>query len=107
MGSVIGDVLPLTVGVAAGRVAGVVVTATVVTIIADTVGLSTAGGDDPAWFGPPLGPSVPQCNMLAPAVRRDRRHIRRRGTGTAPEWNVRLKPWGGREDHDYGRNDQS
>jgi hypothetical protein len=30
-----------------------------------------------------------------------------RGIGTAPEWNVRLKPWGGREDHDYGRNDQS
>ena len=70
MGSVIGCGLPLAVGVAispmpiiavihmllvpragaasagflAGRVAGIVVTATVVTIIADTAGLSTSGG---------------------------------------------------------------
>ena len=74
MGSVIGDVLPLAVGVAispmpiiavilmllapragaasagfmAGWVAGIVVTATVVTIIADTAGLSTSGGGSTA-----------------------------------------------------------
>ena len=55
-----------------------------------------------------LGHLCPPHQLLAPAVRAARsRRSRRWEIANAPEWNVRLRPWGGREGHDYGRNDQS
>ena len=118
MGSVIGDVLPLAVGVA---ISPMPIIAVILMLLAPRAGAASAGFlagwvagrrhgdclDDHRGHRSSLGRPCLMRNMLAPAVRRDRRRIRRRGTGTAPEWNVRLKTWGGREDHDYGRNDQS
>lgn len=53
-----------------------------------------------------VGPDTTTCS-LRPSALPVRVAFDARGIANEPEWNVRLRPWGGREGHDYGRNDQS
>jgi hypothetical protein len=123
MGSVIGDVLPLGVGVAISPMSIIkIVLGAVIVLLGvkqwrgrsrgGAMSLANAEREAGVVTRPrgqvsarPPSPTASTCSLRPPA--RPHGAFVVQGTGTAPEWNVRLKPWGGREGHDYGRNDQS